>query len=73
MPVLAQFVAPRAESLGVRAGGLYAVNTLGAASGSLVVPAILLPTFGVNGALAVVVAISFLVAAGARLAVSRQL
>jgi spermidine synthase len=65
MPVLAQLIAARAESLGVRAGGLYAVNTLGAASGSLMVPAVLLPTVGVNGALAVVVAMSFFVAAGA--------
>ena len=29
LPVLAQLVASRAESLGVRAGGLYAVNTPG--------------------------------------------
>jgi spermidine synthase len=65
MPVLAQVTAARADSLGVRAGGLYAVNTLGAALGSLMVPAILLPTVGVNGALAVVVAVSLFVAAAA--------
>jgi spermidine synthase len=65
MPVLAQLIAANAESLGLRAGGLYAVNTLGAASGSLMVPALLLPTFGVNGATALIVAMSLFVAAAA--------
>jgi hypothetical protein len=36
LPVLAQFVAARGHALGVRAGGLYAVNTLGAACAALV-------------------------------------
>jgi len=65
LPVLAQLVTARAESLGVRAGGLYAVNTLGAACGALAVPALLLPTFGATGSLVAVVTSSLVVAAGA--------
>jgi spermidine synthase len=63
LPVLAQLVAARAQSLGVRAGGLYTVNTLGAACGALAVPAVLLPSFGAVGALAAVVMTSLLIAA----------
>jgi len=63
LPLLAQLVAARAQSLGVHAGGLYAVNTLGAACGALAVPAVLLPSFGVVGALAAVVMTSLLIAA----------
>lgn len=58
LPVLAQLVAVRAQALGVRAGGLYAVNTCGAAIGAIAVPAVLLPRFGAGGALIVVVATS---------------
>jgi spermidine synthase len=65
LPVVAQFVARRAESLGVRIGGLYAVNTFGACIGALAVPAILLPSLGLTGALAVPIAINLLVATGA--------
>jgi spermidine synthase len=65
LPVLAQFVAPRAESLGVRSGGLYAVNTFGACVGALAVPTLLLPSLGVTGALGTAITINFLVAAGA--------
>ena len=71
LPVLAQFVSARAESLGVRAGGLYAVNTLGAACGALAIPAVLLPSLGGGGALAAVVALSVLIAAGALLLAGR--
>ncbi len=67
LPVLAHFVAARAQSLGVRAGGLYAVNTLGAACGALAVPAVLLPSFGAAGALGAVVTTSVLIAMGALL------
>src|SRR6187549_3744283 len=45
LPMLSQFVAARGHALGVRAGGLYAVNTLGAACGALAVPVLLLPGF----------------------------
>ena len=65
LPVLAQLVSSRAESLGVRAGGLYAVNTLGACAGALVVPAVLLPSLGADGALRAAITINLLVAAGA--------
>jgi spermidine synthase len=65
LPLLAQHVAARAQSLGVRAGGLYAVNTVGAACGALAVPALLLPSFGAAGALGTVAATSLLIAAGA--------
>ena len=67
LPVLAQFVAAKAQSLGVRAGGLYAVNTLGAACGALAIPVVLLPFLGATGALAAVVTTSLLIAAGALL------
>ena len=65
LPVLAQFVAPRAEALGIRSGGLYAVNTFGACAGALAVPAVLLPALGATGALGAAIAINLLVAAGA--------
>jgi spermidine synthase len=71
LPVLAQLVAARAQSLGVRAGGLYAVNTLGAACGALAIPVVLLPSLGTAGALAAVVTTSLLIAIGALL-LSRQ-
>lgn len=58
LPVLAQFVAARARALGVRVGGLYSVNTIGAACGALAVPACLLPWFGAQGALIALVASS---------------
>ena len=65
LPVLAQFVAPQAESLGVRSGGLYAVNTFGACVGALAVPAVLLPSFGAMGTLGAAIGVNVLVAAGA--------
>ena len=58
LPVLAQFVAARALALGVHAGGLYAVNTLGAACGALALPVLLLPWLGARGALAALVSLS---------------
>jgi spermidine synthase len=67
LPVLAQLVAARAQSLGVRAGGLYAVNTVGAACGALAIPAVLLPSLGAIGALAAVVTTSLLIGIGALL------
>ena len=64
LPVLAH-VAGSQELLGVRAGGLYAVNTFGAAVGAVAVPAVLLARFGADGALTVIVTINLLVAIGA--------
>jgi len=64
LPVLSQ-VAGSSESVGVRAGGLYAANTLGAALGALAIPAVLLPSFGTNGALAAIVTVNVLIVIGA--------
>jgi spermidine synthase len=72
LPLLAQLVASRAQALGVRAGGLYAVNTLGAACGALAIPALLLPSFGTTGALAATVATSFIIGIGALLLARRD-
>ena len=65
LPLLAQLVAARAQALGIRAGGLYAVNTLGAACGAFVVPALLLPQLGAGGSLLALVTASFAIAGGA--------
>jgi spermidine synthase len=65
LPVLAQLVAAKAESLGVRAGGLYAANTLGAALGALAIPALLLPALGAGGALVALMTTNVLIATGA--------
>jgi len=70
LPVLSQ-VAGSTESLGVRTGGLYATNTLGAALGALAVPAVLLPSFGANGALAAIMTMNALIAIGAVLLARR--
>jgi spermidine synthase len=51
LPVLAQFTDKGQVSLGVSAGGLYALNTAGAALGALAVPFVLLPKLGTNGTL----------------------
>ena len=67
LPVLAQLVAPRGESLGVGSGGLYAVNMFGACAGALAVPAVLLPAIGATGALGAAITINFLVATAALL------
>ncbi|MGE0454545.1 MAG: spermidine synthase [Vicinamibacteria bacterium] len=67
LPLLAQLLAAKAQALGIRAGGLYAVNTLGAALGALAVPAVLLPQLGADGALTAVVATSLLIGGGALL------
>ena len=58
LPILSQFVAARGRALGVRAGGLYAVNTLGAACGAIAVPAALLPALGATGSVRFVAGIS---------------
>lgn len=48
LPALAQAIAADLGRLGVRAGGLYAVNTLGATLGALSVPFVILPSLGVD-------------------------
>jgi spermidine synthase len=52
LPALTQAASRHAGHLGVTAGGLYAVNTAGAATGALLVPAVLLPALGTAGSLA---------------------
>lgn len=63
LPVLAQAVAGSRGRLGVKAGGLYAMNTLGAALGSIAVPTVLLPQLGARGALGVAISGSLAIAA----------
>jgi spermidine synthase len=48
LPALAQALSADSGKLGVRAGGLYALNTLGATLGALSVPLLLLPTLGAD-------------------------
>ncbi|HVR73055.1 MAG TPA: fused MFS/spermidine synthase [Planctomycetota bacterium] len=72
LPYLAQVVAADGRRLGVLAGGLYAVNTLGATSGALLVPFALLPLLGASGTLAAAVTGSFVVA-GAALLLDRRI
>src|SRR5213078_4838470 len=62
LPVLAQFTDKSQVGLGISAGGLYALNTAGAALGALAVPFMLLPKLGTNGALAVAVGGNIIVA-----------
>ena len=50
------------HGLGVTGGGLYAVNTLGAAAGAIAAPILLLPAFGSTGALWLAVGTSLTVA-----------
>lgn len=65
LPVLAQVVGARRGGLGVRAGGLYAVNTLGAAAGCLAVPLVLLPMLGAAGSILAAMAGSLVVSVAA--------
>jgi spermidine synthase len=50
LPLLFEAAAGADGRLGVRGGGLYAANVLGAAVGALAVPVVLLPAFGAEGA-----------------------
>jgi spermidine synthase len=61
LPAIGQAVAPSGGRLGLRAGGLYAVNLLGAALGTLAVPFVLLPRLGLH--------VTYACAAGGSLAV----
>ena len=63
LPVLAQAIDRGRLGLGVLGGGLYAVNTLGAAAGAIAVPTLLLPAFGAAGSLRVAVGASLSIAA----------
>lgn len=48
LPVLCQALAPRRQTAGTGAGGLYALNTLGAVLGSLLAVFVLLPRLGLS-------------------------
>jgi spermidine synthase len=48
LPALGEAVAPSGKRLGVPIGGLYAINLLGAAVGTLAVPFALLPRLGLD-------------------------
>lgn len=60
LPVLARAIESGGRTLGVRAGGLYAINTIGAALGALAVPVILLPAIGGAGSLLAAVGMSLI-------------
>jgi spermidine synthase len=48
LPALGEAIAPGGRRLGIRVGGLYAINLLGAALGTLAVPFVLLPRLGLG-------------------------
>jgi len=48
LPALGEAIAPGGRRLGVQVGGLYAINLLGAALGTLTVPFVLLPRLGLD-------------------------
>jgi spermidine synthase len=50
LPALGEAVAPSGKPLGIPVGGLYAINLLGAAVGTLAVPFVLLPRLGLDRA-----------------------
>jgi spermidine synthase len=56
LPALGQAVAPSGERLGIPVGGLYVINLLGAAAGTLAVPFVLLPRLGLGASHACAVA-----------------
>jgi len=56
LPALGEAVAPSGQRLGIPVGGLYAINLLGAAAGTLAVPFVLLPRLGVDKTYACAVA-----------------
>jgi len=65
LPILGQFVSDSDDRrrLGMSAGGLYAANTFGAATGALIVPFLLLPNLGADASYAFCVAASGLIGA----------
>lgn len=72
LPILTRPLVRTDAELGRGVGALYTVNTLGAALGALVGPFVLLPRFGLGGALWVAAAAN-LVTAGLALALGRRL
>jgi spermidine synthase len=56
LPALVEAIAPSGRRLGIPVGGLYAINLLGAAVGTLAVPFVLLPRLGLDTSYACAVA-----------------
>jgi spermidine synthase len=56
LPALVEAIAPSGRRLGIPVGGLYAINLLGAALGTLTVPFVLLPRLGLDTSYACAVA-----------------
>ena len=56
LPALGEAIAPPGRRLGIPVGGLYAINLLGAALGTLAVPFVLLPRLGLETSYACAVA-----------------
>jgi spermidine synthase len=65
LPALGEAVASPGRRLGVPVGGLYAINLLGAAVGTLMVPFVLLPRLGLDATYACAVAGSLAIGATA--------
>jgi spermidine synthase len=68
LPVLVKLVVTDDEDVAADAGRLYAINTLGAALGTLLAAIALIPLFGVNGSLYLAGGINLAIAAVAFLA-----
>jgi spermidine synthase len=65
LPALGEAVASPGRRLGVPVGGLYAINLLGAAAGTLMVPFVLLPRLGLDAGYACAVVGSLAIGAAA--------
>lgn len=61
LPVLSRFLVRRNETLGLRVGALYSVNTLGAVLGCFLTGFFFIAAFGVQGATFIAVAINIIV------------
>jgi spermidine synthase len=59
LPVLSKAVVRRLSEVGGRAGGLYAVNMLGAVGGTLAAAFLLLPGLGMSGTIRLAAALNF--------------
>ncbi|MEM7216978.1 MAG: fused MFS/spermidine synthase [Pseudomonadota bacterium] len=71
LPMMAQYLVRRRETLGARAAAVYAINTLGAASGALAAAFLLPRLFGFDTTYAATMGATLLVAAIALLAARR--
>jgi spermidine synthase len=56
LPALGEAITPAGRRIGIPVGGLYAINLLGAALGTLAVPFVLLPRLGLDRSYAMAVA-----------------